>query len=233
MRGLIFSLMHQSSLFLSPSLGILLQKASYFPLCSWISSALLLFLLKTLSECEQLNADNPQLSTHLSIHYFIYLLTCLFSPVNPRFPVIALHTFIHFLKHYKNDMTCIFVPPVCFSECPLVLYPPLHTSTLSDNTAICLVIHPSSNTFSFLSPFTQQRLSFHLFLHLSLHQPFHGNISLPFSSLSTLSFLFLPSKSSPYHPELPCLAGVTVADVARPQTSASPCPAASLLCWSH
>lgn len=89
MLGLIFSLMHPSSL------GVLLQKASYFPCCSWISSVFLLFPLKTLSEWERLNSDSPQLSTHLSIHPFINLLPVCTSR-GPSASLLPLQSFILF-----------------------------------------------------------------------------------------------------------------------------------------
>ena len=127
-----------------------------------------------------------------------------------------------------------------FATCPsFVLYRPLHTSGLPDNAAVRLVTHPSSNTFPSeqsisLSPLIQPKAYFPFFpsqiFHLSLHQPFHLNISLPFKlsfpflSLSPFCFPATTDPPPPPHPELSDLAGVTAADVARPQTSASPVP---------
>lgn len=84
------------------------------------------------------------------------------------------------------------------------------------------------STFLFFSPLLQ-------IFHILLHQSFHCNISLSFTSLPTPSSLFFISFPLSCHltflpiiplsnPELSYLAAVTAAAVARPQTSASPVP---------
>lgn len=97
MLGLIFSLMHQSSLSLFLSQHPVTEGIP-FSLLQLNFISLLLFLLKTLSEWERLNSDNPQLSTHLSIHSFINLLPVFFFPVHQAalgFSAYAVHSFIH------------------------------------------------------------------------------------------------------------------------------------------
>lgn len=112
--------------------------------------SLLLFPLKTLSEWEQLNSENPQLSTHLSIRSFITLLPVSYflyrEKSHTRSYRFSTRRFICYKNNTQMFFTCILLP-VCCSQCCVVLYPPFHTSTLPDNTAICLVIHPSSNYF--------------------------------------------------------------------------------------
>ena len=150
MLGLIFSLMHQSSLSQHPvSEGILFSPLQL----NFISR--LLFLLKTLSEWERLNSDNPQLSTRLSIHSFINLLPVSSFLYIKRPPSLARRRYAQFhgFQTRHTNVCCFFffstyvLLLVCFSPCSLVLYPPVHTSTLPDSAAICLVIHPSLNTF--------------------------------------------------------------------------------------
>lgn len=151
-----------------------------------------------------LTLDNPQLFTHPSMRPSFFHQS--FLPLFPCTSVTRCYrTFIPFKNNTRMFLACNLT--VCCSQRRFVLHPPLHTSPHSDNTAICLVIHPSSNTFfphlnsPFLSPFTQPRLSpplppslpHHLSqeFHLSLHQPFHGNISMSFSSPLRLSLFFM------------------------------------------
>ncbi len=142
MLGLISSHMHQSSLSQHPvTEGIL------FSLLRLNFISLLLFLLKTISEWEWLICDNSQLSTHLSIHSFISLLPLCTSRDSVT-SLLQLYT-VSFISKTPHDFWTCILQLVSLSQCPFVLHPPLHTSTLSDNTAIFLVIQePStSNTF--------------------------------------------------------------------------------------
>lgn len=146
MLGLIFSLMHQSSLSLSLSQHPVTEGIP-FSLLQLNFISLLLFHVKTLSEWERLNSDEPQLSTHLSRHSFINLLPASsFLYINRPLTLCYRYTQVH-LPQKKHHTNVVFFFATCCSQCPFVLHPPLHTSTLFDNTAICLVIHPSSNTF--------------------------------------------------------------------------------------
>lgn len=162
MLGLIFSLMHQSSLSFSlsqhPVTGIL------FSLLQLNFISLVLFLLKTLSEWERLNSDNPRLSTHLSIRSFInlsYLTSFLHIPDSP----------LHILIHTKTPTQMFFF--MCFASC-LFVSVSSSSFTLHFTHLLCVTtqlfvwsaIHlqtpfPPEQSNS-LSPFTQRRLSFHL-----------------------------------------------------------------------
>lgn len=200
---LIFSLMHQSSLLLSVSLGILSQKASVI----------------------------------------IYRFTCLLFPVHPWLFDTPIHILIHITNTTQIICTCVLLP-VSSS----VSLHPLPSALLSLTTqAICLVIHPS--IFKHLSHLNSSFLFLLLlkgFLSILLFPLYHTSfiyhsinlfmvtsfchlaLFLPFSLFFYVSlFLFSatsPSSRSspPSHPELSYLAGVTAADVARTQTSASP-----------
>lgn len=218
MLRLIFSLMHQSFLSLSLSLCILLQKASYFPCCSWISSVFCYSFWRP-----YLNGSGLTLTTHSRLHFYQSILSSIFYlsvhqelPLPPTLPPPYTVSFVSKIAQkivfYLHLATRLFL-----SKVPaFVLHPSLHTS-LSDNTAFCLVIHPSSNTFPWTVHcplfffFTQQKLSVHVSC-FSFSPPF----SLPFSSLSypfsSLYFFYLPSSFSAFrtllqsslsHPVLP------------------------------
>lgn len=119
--------------------------------------SLLLFLLKTLSEWERLNSDNPQLSTHLSMHSFINLLPVCTSrgPLSPTVrrtlscvsriahKIVSLFEFLFFLQH------------VCFSQMSLPSSFTLRRTRVSLSVItlllVCLSIH--LQTLSMNSPF--------------------------------------------------------------------------------
>lgn len=206
-----------------------------------------------------LNGSGLTLTVHSCLHIYQSILSSIFYlsvhqeaplPLCYRYRVLFFSKTPHKMLFLFFFSTCILLP-VCYSRCPFVLHPPLHTSSLLWQHSF-LSGHPSIFKHHLSSPFPSLLLLntcllFFFFLPSITNQPFHGNISLRFSHLRTLStllllgFFYLSSSPLPHHPpptpafliqNLAYLAGVTAADVARPQTSVSPVPAASLLCWS-
>lgn len=137
--------------------------------------------------------------------------------------------------------TCVLLP-VCLSQRSFVLYPPLHTPSLTTQLSIWSSIHPQTpfppeQSISLL-PFTQQKTffpSFFFFLNFYHKSFIFYSINLFIVGFFCYLALFLPFSpfishaaschhTLPSHPELSYLAGVTAADVARPQTSVSPVP---------
>lgn len=131
------------------SLSILLQKASYFPCYSWISSVFCYSLWRP-----YLNGNSLTLTIHSCLHIYQSILSSIFYlsllSCTSRNCTLADAASVHtasFVSKTTHKCFCLRLVTCLCSQCSFVLYPPLHTSTLPDSTAICLVIHPSSNNF--------------------------------------------------------------------------------------
>lgn len=208
--------------------GILLQKASYFPCCSWISSVICYSFWRP-----YLNGNGLTLTIHSCLHIFQSVLSSIFYlsllSCTSRDPLLAcsrtpsllllllllLPCTVSFVSEKPHECCCCcfyYYLHLCYLFLPsFVLYPPLHTSTVPDNTAICLVIHPSSNTFPtwrahFSYPSFNRQLSFHLtsslshFFHLSLNHFFIIASLCHLALFSPLFFICLPLSLPPHPP---------------------------------
>lgn len=258
--GLIFSLMHQSfpcvGILLQEGLLFSTLQLSFISFL-WFLLKTLSEWERLSSDNSQLSTH---LSIHPFIHLlpvstFLYIKESLIRcycciPFDPS------------QMQRRNAFISCTLLHVCFVLCPSPLsvvflcLPLLHTSILNMTKWLSVwwsifkhLSHLSGPFHSLL--FLQRKLCSQTFLLFLYHKSFIFHFfllfiiscCLPFSPLSPISSLSLfffylslladiaPS-SSPSHPELSYLAGVSAADVARLQTSASPCPAASLLCWS-
>ena len=159
-----------------------------------------------------LNGSGLTLTVHSCLHIYQSILSSIFYlSVHQEAPLpLCYHYRVLFFSKTSHKMlffVLLFQPAFCY----LFVTPgvpssfTLHFTHLlfSVNTAICLVIHPSSNTtraVHFPLSFYSKHAFFFFFLPSITNQPFHGNISLPFSYLPTLSTLLFFFISHP----LPC-----------------------------
>lgn len=171
--------------------------------------------------------------SRLQIHQFIpsSIISLHFKRADP----LLLLYVVFFISNATHGCFLLTSFPLSVS---FVLYPSLHISTPTDNIAICLVIHPSSNAFPtwtvHFSPLCKQdaflsRFPFSPSVANILFSAPSGKISRAFTPLPTLPslslclILFYILSSRP-ETEPSYQAEATAADVARPQTSASHVP---------
>lgn len=206
-------------LFLSLSLSILLQKASHFPFCSWISSVFCYSMWRP-----YLNGNGLTLTSHSCLHIYQGILSSIFylpllssTSTGRSLSATAIHRFIYLKKNTTQMLFFFFCylllsVSLCPSPSTSHIYSLWQHSYLSGHPSVFK--HLSHMNSPFLSPSTEAFFpSFFSFFfppsqifHVLLHQPFHGNISPPFSYLPTLFsllFSYLPSSFlPPNHPSL-------------------------------